>query len=80
MSSYVAFQDLKSSGARDEVASKFCVIAMLILPSDIEQYAVGLLYNCILFVPSFVKIGQGVWIYTRNTKNLILPILKGTVG
>lgn len=80
MPSYVPFQDLKSSGARDDIASNFRVVAMLILTSDIKQYAVGIFYNCILFVPSFVNIGQGVWIYTCDIKSLILSILKSTVS
>ena len=80
MPSNVTFQDLKSSGARDDIVSNFRVLPMLILTSDIKQYAVGLLHNCIWFVPSFVKIDQGVWIYTRDIKSLILSILKSTVG
>jgi hypothetical protein len=78
--SNVTFQDLKSSGARHDIASSFRVLPMLILTSDIKQHAVGLLYNCIRFIPSFVKIDQVVWIYTRDIKSLILSILKSTAG
>jgi len=78
--SYVPLQDLKSSGATDDIASNFRVLTMLMLTSDIKQYAVGIFYNCILFLPSFVKISQGVWKYTHDIKSLILSILKSRIS